>query len=142
MKFRKKNSLFTGINMTPVIDIVFQLLTFFMITSSVIKTSAINVDLPSAQTSDPQPNRQAVITLFKNGVVMVNEQEIPFNKLGIKIRELFTNDMNLVVTIQGDKDVPYDIIIQTMDIVRIAGVKRMSLATTLKEPKKPKQDGI
>ncbi|NPV02291.1 MAG: biopolymer transporter ExbD, partial [Brevinematales bacterium] len=48
MKIKKERSTKTGIDMTPMIDVVFQLLTFFMITSTVIKTSAINVDLPSA----------------------------------------------------------------------------------------------
>ena len=122
MKIKRESGVKTAIDMTPMIDVVFQLLTFFMITSTVIKTSAINVDLPSASTSDAAPNRVAVITLYKDGSVKLNDLSIDFNDLGIQIATLKTNSSELVVTIQGDKSVPYDRIIQTMDIVRFSGV--------------------
>jgi biopolymer transport protein ExbD len=135
MKIKRERSTKTGIDMTPMIDVVFQLLTFFMITSTVIKTSAINVDLPSASTSDAAPIRVAVVTLYQDGTVKLNDKNIDFNNLGIEIATLKTNSTDIVVTIQGDKNVPYDKIIQTMDIARFAGVKKMSLATLLKENK-------
>lgn len=133
MKFKRYSKTNAGIDMTPIIDVVFQLLAFFMITSTYIKTAAINVDLPSSKTSDIQPVREAVITLYKNGNITLNDERIDFNDLGIKIKELYIKDKELVVTIRGDKSVNYGVLVETMDIVRLAGVRRMSLATIVKE---------
>lgn len=133
MKLKRYAQTKTGIDMTPVIDVVFQLLAFFMITSSVIKTQAINVDLPSSRTSDVQPVREAVITIFKDGKITLNDQTVTVDKLGIEISSLYQQDKELIVTIRGDKGIPYGTLIDVMDSVRMTGVKRMSLATTLRE---------
>lgn len=122
-----------SIDMTPMIDIVFQLLTFFMITSTVIKTSAINVDLPNAQTSDVQPTRTAVITVYPDGDLLLNEEEVTVLELGKQIKTMYMEDGDLAVTIQGDEGADYGIIIEVMDVVRLTGVTKMSLATALAE---------
>lgn len=133
MKFKRSSRLSAQIDMTPVIDIVFQLLTFFMLTSTYIKTAAINVDLPESATSDMMPVREAVVTIYKNGSLMLNEENIAMENLGIRVKDLLVKNQDLVITIRGDEGVPYGKLVETMDVVRLAGVKRMSLATTQKE---------
>lgn len=133
MKFKRSSRLSAQIDMTPVIDIVFQLLTFFMLTSTYIKTAAINVDLPESATSDMMPVREAVVTIYKNGSLMLNEENIAMENLGILVKDLLVKNQDLVITIRGDEGVPYGKLVETMDVVRLAGVKRMSLATTQKE---------
>jgi biopolymer transport protein ExbD len=133
MNLRRKSHFIPHIDMTPTIDVMLTLLVFFILTSTFIKTAAINVDLPSSKTSDNQPVREAVITLYKSGNITLNDGSITLDNLGMKIREFYIKDNNLVVTIRGDKGVPYGVLIDTMDIVRLSGVKRMSLATTLRE---------
>ncbi len=130
MKFKRMTKLNSSIDMTPIIDVVFQLLTFFMLTSTFIKTSAINVDLPSSKTSDLQPVREAVVTLYRNGTMTLNDSSVTIDELGIRMKELYIQDREVVVTIRGDKGVPYGLMIETMDIIRVSGIKRMSLATT------------
>lgn len=122
-----------SIDMTPIIDVVFQLLTFFMLTSTFIKTSAINVDLPTSKTSDIQPVREAIITVYANGNITFNDRAISIDDLGKTIKELYVKNNDLVVVIQSDKKVSYGIIIRIMDIVRLTGVKRLSLATIQSE---------
>ena len=95
--------------------------------------------MPSAATSDAQPIREAVVTLYRNGAVTLNDKPITMDSLGIKIKELYIKNNNLVVTIRGDKGVAYGSLIETMDIVRLTGVKRMSLATRLKEELVPER---
>jgi biopolymer transport protein ExbD len=119
--------------MTPVIDIVFQLLTFFMLTSTFIKSSAINVDLPTSKTSDAQPVREVTVVLFKDGRITVNNQPVAKTSLTSLISQYAKENSDLVVTVQGDKRVDYGMLIEVMDAVRQAGVKRLSLATIYKE---------
>ncbi len=125
-RFEKKPP---GIDMTPITDVVLQLLTFFMLTSTFIRASAINVDLPASKTSDIQPVREVTITLYKNGETAINSEPVTADNLGIKIKDYYIKDNSIVVTIQGDKGVPYGKLIETMDIVRLTGVKKLSLAT-------------
>ncbi len=134
MKLKRPVKKTPGIDMTPITDVVLQLLSFFMLTYSVMKTSAINVDLPASKTSDVQPTRNAVITLYLNGAISLNNEPITIDNLGIKIKDLYIKDNNIVVTIQGDKGVPYGKLIEAMDIVRLTGVRKMSLATVAQEP--------
>ncbi len=129
MKIKRYASSKATIDMTPVIDIVFQLLTFFMIASVYIKTSAINVSLPEAATSDVQPNRVAVVTLYKNDAITLNDKTVTMEELGKQIRQMYMQEQDLVVTIRGDKGVAYGNLIDIMDLIRITGIKRISLAT-------------
>jgi biopolymer transport protein ExbD len=133
MKIKRLSQVKASLDMTPLIDVVFQLLAFFMITSTFIKTSAINVDLPTAQTSDAQPIREAVVTLYRNNAITLNDEPIEISELGIRVKELYIRNNDLVVTIRGDRGVNYGKLIETMDVIRLSGVKRMSLATRLKE---------
>ena len=123
----------THLDMTPTIDVMLTLLCFFMLTSTFIKTAAINVDLPSSKTTDLQPVREAVVTIYRNGIMTLNDGSLTPGSLGIRIKELYIKDHEIVVTIRGDKGVPYGTLIETMDIIRLAGVKKMSLATTVKD---------
>jgi len=133
MRFRRNSRLISEINMTPVIDIVFQLLTFFMLTSTFIKSSAINVDLPTSKTSDAQPVREVTVVLTREGKITVNNQPVTRENLTSFIAQYAKQDSELVVTVQGDKRVDYGLLIEVMDAVRQAGVKRLSLATIYKE---------
>ncbi len=134
MNLKKVGKRYTSlIDMTPIIDVVFQLLIFFMLTSTFIKAAAINIELPKSKTADVQPVRQVVITIYKNGNIALNDNLISLDSLGRLVKEEYIKNKDLVVTIQSDKNVAYGLVIQVMDIVRIAGVKKMSLSTMLLE---------
>jgi biopolymer transport protein ExbD len=121
------------INMAPMIDIVFQLLTFFMITSTVIQTSSINVDLPEAKTSDSVQQQEHIVTLYKNGTLSWNEEKLSMEELPSKLQELKTQDPNATLVIQGDEGISYGSLIEIMDQARTAGLTKLSLATVLKQ---------
>ncbi len=132
-KYRSKRAVSADINMAPMIDIVFQLLTFFMITSTVIQTSSINVDLPEAKTSDSVQQQEHIVTLYKNGTLSWNEEKLSMEELPSKLQELKTQDPNATLVIQGDEGISYGSLIEIMDQARTAGLTKLSLATVLKQ---------
>ncbi len=132
-KYKKANKISTDINMAPMIDIVFQLLTFFMITSTFIQTASLNVNLPESQTSDSIQNQQHTITLYKNGSLDWNEQRITFSELPDKLQELKSRNPDAVLVIQGDEGISYGSLIEIMDQARSSGLNKLSLATILKK---------
>lgn len=130
-KYKKSTKLSADINMAPMIDIVFQLLTFFMITSTFIQTASLNVNLPTSRTSDSIPDQQNTVTLYQNGTMEWNEQNITEKELNQKLQELHQKNPDATVVIQGDEGIPYGTLIKIMDQARSAGLKRLSLATIL-----------
>ncbi|MGB9622043.1 MAG: ExbD/TolR family protein [Brevinematia bacterium] len=128
MKYRKRsNALKVGIEPTPLIDVMFLLTIFFMLTSTVIKTSSINVNLPKSITSDSQPKTQVNITITKNGEIFFNDYKISIDDIPSAIRKLVVRDPSIPVVIRGDKDLQYQFIIDVMDKVRIGGATEVSL---------------
>ena len=76
MRFKKRLKANVRIDMTPMIDAVFLLLIFFMITSSIIKDPSININMPKAASSESQPDKDLVVTLSKDGALYLNETKI------------------------------------------------------------------
>ncbi len=132
-KYKKSNKISTDINMAPMIDIVFQLLTFFMITSTFIQTASLNVNLPESQTSDSIQNQQHTITLYKDGSLNWNDQVIAFEELPDRLQLLKSQEPDAVLIIQGDEGISYGSLIKIMDQARSAGLNKLSLATILKK---------
>ncbi|MGL4367985.1 MAG: ExbD/TolR family protein [Brevinemataceae bacterium] len=131
-KYKEKRRISADLNMTPMIDIVFQLLTFFMVTSTFIQTSSLNVQLPEAHTSDKIVKQDHVITVYKDGSITWNEKSVSKNDLPIIMKEIKDGSPNPTLTIQGDKNISYGLLIEIMDQARIAKIDQLSLSTVLK----------
>ncbi|MGL4393747.1 MAG: ExbD/TolR family protein [Brevinema sp.] len=132
-KYKQRNRISADINMTPMIDIVFQLLTFFMITSTFIQTSSLNVDLPQAQTSDAVAQQQYIINVDRSNQISWNEVPIAKEDLPQALQEFHSQNPNTGIVIQGDETISYGLLVEIMDQARIAGIDKLSLATILKQ---------
>lgn len=132
-KYKPKQRILADISMTPMIDIVFQLLTFFMITSTFIQTASLNVDLPKAVASDSSFSQENIITIYKNGRLEWNNIRISKAKLANKLDDIKKNNPNTSLVIQGDEGINYGLLIEIMDLARLAGIEKLSLATILKK---------
>jgi biopolymer transport protein ExbD len=112
--------------------VVFQLLAFFMLTSTFYNTSVINVDLPSSKSGEVQVQNQVqevVVTLFRNGDISIENDKILLSELSARVKDVYFQNENILVIIRGDIGVPYGELIEVMDIVRMTGVERISLVT-------------
>jgi len=132
-KYKIKQRINADISMTPMIDIVFQLLTFFMITSTYIQTSSLNVDLPKATASDTSIIQENIVTIYKNGSLEWNSSKISKSDLSIKLQDMKKKNPNTSIVIQGDEGINYGLLIEIMDQARLVGIDKLSLATILKK---------
>lgn len=132
-KYRKDPRISADISMTPMIDIIFQLLTFFMITSTFIQSASLNVDLPKTRNSDNIQTQENAITLYKNGALAWNDTPITLDKLPQKLKELKAENPEAVLVIQGDEGISYGSLIEIMDQARSTGLNQLSLATIMKK---------
>ena len=129
MKFRKKSLPKAGVDMTPMIDIVFLLIIFFMVSSTFIKNRGIKVSLPKSATSQSQSDNKIIISIKKNGEIYLNNQIITGN-LNEMLRNERLKNGNDVIIIKGDKEVSYKKMIEVMDSAKAVGLDRIILATT------------
>lgn len=125
MEFIRPKRVGLSLDMTPMIDIVFQLLIFFMLSSSFLHPS-MKLTLPKAVTHDSGESEKTVITIGKSGEIYFNTHPVGSGELPNRLALLNAKDDN--VHIQGDAEVPYKKVIEVLDLVRQAGISRIHIA--------------
>ncbi len=129
MKFRKNLQLQKGhLDMTPLIDVIFLLLIFFMLSSSFVLQPGIEVDLPKAETSDVVERKNVLITISENKNIYLNDKITKIEKLAYQLEKL----KDKAVILQADKSAPFEMVVNVWDICRRIGVEKLNIATNEK----------
>lgn len=106
------------INILPMIDVIFAILTFFIISSlSLIKLETIPLNLPSASTSSISKDEIINVSISNSKKIFLNKEEVSLEKLNQKLKVINSEKMKKVV-ISGDKEVAYGIIVEVLDELR------------------------
>lgn len=127
----------SGINMTPLMDVIFQLLVFFVLSSSITKPTQIELQLPASTSGvKSAPDERLVITYRlkdNQAEITLNAQTLAsLDKLGDALHRMSGPATIQPVDIQIDKAVPYQDVVAVMDAVRDAGFPKFSLLTLAK----------
>lgn len=115
------------IDMAPLIDVIFQLLIFFMLSSSFTFQSGINVKLPKAVTSDVIKEENMIITITSENVTYLNDKVITQKELENILTK--PNIKNLPILIKADRRASFGRIIDIWDLCRNNGIERVNIAT-------------
>lgn len=107
------------INIVPMIDAIFSILAFFIISSiSLIKSEGLPVNLPSAKTTESQKVEQINVTIQPDGKVFLNKQPIQINSLQGAVTKLIPNNQQGMIIINADEKVSHGIVVSVMDELR------------------------
>ena len=120
----------TELDMTPMLDIVFIMLIFFIVTTSFVKESGITVNSPSAQTSEKQDNANIFIAINEQGDVWIDKRQVDIRTVRSIVARLHADNPEGAVVIQSDKKASTEQLIQVMDQVRLAGVENVAVAAS------------
>lgn len=112
--------------MTPLVDVTLVLLIIFIISAPFMR-SGVRVNLPKAETRQPQPQRAIIITIDRAGQIFLNQERVTMETLPSKILRLRVSAPNLPVLIEGDATVAYGQVIAIMDAIRRAGIDNVGL---------------
>jgi biopolymer transport protein ExbD len=115
--------------LTSLIDIVFLLLIYFLLTTNFIVEEGIKIKLPHATASAPQIKQEITVYVDREGDAYIGEQKIPIDQLYALLKEKIGNDPDRLVIIKADKTVILNKAVKVMDIAKAAGAARLSLAT-------------
>jgi len=130
MRFKKHIELEHGLrpfDIAPLIDIVFQLLIFFMLTSSFIMQPGIKVNLPKAVTSEVVKENNIVIVVSREDVIYVNSKVFTLNELKSYLSR--NNNSSRPILIKSDKRASLGRVVEVWDLCREIGISQLNIAT-------------
>lgn len=134
MNFRPRRPLPVEINLAPLIDVVFLLLIFFMVSTTFKDDSRLRVQLPHAQGEEAQAQEQVIrIVIDRAGRFFIDDREVTDPKTQTLVKLLSERrgeDPNLPVLIQADAATPHQAVITAMDAASQAGLTRIAFAAT------------
>ncbi len=119
------------LNLTPMFDVVFILLIFFIVTTSFVKETGIDVNRPSATTAEKKAQGNILIAINANGDIWIDNREIDIRAVRANIQVLKASYPQSSVIIQSDQDASTGKLVKVMDQVRLAGVQNISFAASI-----------
>lgn len=120
------------INLTPMIDVVFAILTFFILASLFLtRSESLPVNLPSAKTATQQSQKQSrlTVTMDEQGKVLLDRQRVEVSELARRVKALKGNKPELLVVINADRAVEHGQVIAVMDELRTVQGVKLGVAT-------------
>lgn len=118
-----------GVDMTPLIDCVFILLIFFIVTTTFIEEAGVEVDKPQAASSVQLEKTSIILALTANGQVVYGGNEIGLSGIQPLVKRMLQKE-NIPVIIQADSAAPSGLLVRVIDEAKLAGAIKVSLATS------------
>ncbi|MFY0992488.1 ExbD/TolR family protein [Halomonas sp. C05BenzN] len=116
------------VNLTPMLDVVFIMLIFFIVTTSFIKESGVEIERPESSAATPRPDAQVMVALTPEGAVWVDGQAVDAHRVGERVAGLVSEGGGVVI--QADRAATTGLLIEVMDRIRQAGVEDVAVAAT------------
>lgn len=116
------------IDMTPMLDVVFIMLIFFIVTASFVKEAGIDVNRPDAATAVKKDRANILVAISDTGEIWINKRRIDARAVQANIERLHAENPQGTVVIQADKKATTEVLIKVMDSARAAGVYDVSIA--------------
>lgn len=129
---QKHNKEETEINLTPMLDVVFIMLIFFIVTTSFVKEAGIEVNRPSAKSAQQKGKANILIAIRNNNEIWIDKRMVDVRSVRANIERLKATNAQNSVVIQSDTESKTGILVQVMDQIRLAGIFNISIST-LKE---------
>lgn len=126
----KQENVTASVNLTPLIDMVFILLIFFLVTASFTKESGIEVDRPTATTATRQEQGSLIIAVSKEGDIWIDNQMVDIRSIRAHIERLHAQNPEGTVIIMADNNSRTGTTVDVLDQVRLAGVTNVAIAAT------------
>ena len=120
-----------NVNLVPMIDVVFQLVIFFMVSSTFILTPGISIIFPSSTTSEPVVMSKLVVTVVSREEVYFNKEKFEIRELDEKLSSITEEERSDIKTVvlEGDRGISYSLLIEVLDLLRRNGFRGINLRT-------------
>ena len=131
LKARRKG-VQASVDMTPMLDVVFQLIIFFLVSTTFAVLPGISLKLPESTTAESTSNLGITITADKNGGLWFNDKQVSYKTLGDELAKFDTKKTKKAkfpITIEADDEVTNGTIVKLFDVIRVNGYAAVNIRT-------------
>jgi biopolymer transport protein ExbD len=130
MNFRRKEREGAQLDMTPLVDVVFNLLIFFMLSTTFVTTPGIKINLPEASSKELKVQEKEVrVALTKKGKIYLNRKLVTLDDVRKILKQKARINPKMLVIIQADAQVTHGKVVEIMDIAKTSGLSKLAIAT-------------
>lgn len=129
MDFKRRRHNHVHLNIAPLVDVVFLLLLFFMLTSQLIQEPAIKIKLPESKTSETQNEHLSTIYITKNAEIYFMDKRVDIENLQRAIKESTSEGKKKFIRIKIDREANVGLLVRVIDEVKIADITNFSIVT-------------
>jgi biopolymer transport protein ExbD len=129
MRFRRRLGAETNLNMVPMIDVVFQLIIYFMVATTIIITPGIALVLPTSATAEPTALSRLVVTVVSREEIYFNKERYTMDSLNARLAGVTEKERSQIksVVLDGDRTISYSLLVDVLDALRRNGFKAINL---------------
>lgn len=129
MRYREKKDTTQNIDISPLIDMVFILLIFFMVSTTFVKDMNLDIDRPKASSANVASTKAIRVYISKGGDVFLNDQPVGVWAVQSRLRDILRMSTSQSVLVVTDGGVPAERLVEVVDQCRLAGAKDVGVAT-------------
>ena len=117
-----------NLDLTPMMDIVFIMLIFFIVTTSFVKETGVDINRPNAETAERDEKGNILVALTATNEIWIDKRRVDLKAVRANIERLKIEYPEGSVIIQADKESRSGLLVEAMDQIRLAGVQNISIA--------------
>lgn len=117
-----------AVDLTPMLDVVFIMLIFFIVTTSFVKEAGIDVNKPKAAQAQKKPTATIFIAIRPNGEIHMDKRVVDIERVSATIEKLLAESPTDTVIIQADREAKHGVVVKVMDQIKAAGIDKISIA--------------
>ncbi|MBU4251781.1 MAG: biopolymer transporter ExbD [Candidatus Omnitrophica bacterium] len=136
MEFEGRKRVDTRLNIAPLIDVVFLLLIFFMLSAHFVTQPGIKLTLPTASTAKLHPEEDVIISITNDNDLYLNEEKVNLDNLLEKLRVKLNKSQKKTVIIKADEKIDLGLAVKVMDIAKQAEAEGLVISTKAEEDAK------
>jgi len=128
---RKASAEEAEVDLTPMLDVVFIMLIFFIVTASFVKESGMDVNRPDAATAVVKPRGNILVAITPSGQIWIDKRQIDVRSIRANLERLYAENPQGAVVIQADEESKNGLLVAVMDAAKLAGIDNVSIAAEL-----------
>jgi biopolymer transport protein ExbD len=117
------------IDLTPMLDVVFILLIFFIVTASFVRETGVEFAQPRAVTSASQERARILVGIDADDNIWIDRRRLPLQEVRVQVERLRTENPNSAAVIQADVKASSGLLVRVMDQIRLAGVEQVAVSS-------------
>lgn len=129
MQFHEKKRRKVIINITSLIDVLFLLLIFFMISSTFVEQPGMKLELPESKSSTTEKIKELILEINADQSMKLNQEPVTMENLEQRFKDLLRSLEEKSLVLKADKNVPHGTVVKVMDLAKLSGLEKLIIAT-------------